>query len=128
MLLREAKIEGEVEWISFERGLSFCDTAKRQAQWYLENNPDEKLPITLNIHVRDVGSKISFLHKVQIKKTIEVTPIRNDIDDYVSPVLCVICRKDLECGWEYAACQKCADEFDYDFSEDDRNFDAANGR
>lgn len=129
MLIREARIEGEVSgWISFERGLTFCDTAKRRAQWYLENNPNAKLPITLKIQVRDVGSKISFLHKVCIKKTIEVTPMRNDAEEYVSPNLCVVCRESLDPNWEYAACKSCADEFDYDFTEDDRNFDAANGR
>lgn len=52
----------------------------------------------------------------------------NDAEEYVSPNLCVVCRKSLDPNWEYAACKSCADELDYDFTEDDRNFDAANGR
>lgn len=112
MILREAKIVGEsYKWTSFERGLTFCDTAKRMAQWYIETR-DPKLPTTLTILVRDKGSDIHFEHRVTIKKSIEVTPIRNDTEDGFLLQSCFICHEKLDEDWDFAACRECVAKFD----------------
>ncbi len=129
MILREAKIDdAQYEWTSFERGLTYCQTAKRMAQWWLQSEDSLSLPKTLKIRVRDVGSELEFMHVVVVRHSIEVTPMRNDEDREAYPNLCVVCRESLDIGWDYAACKKCAEEFDYDFVQDDMNFDSANGR
>lgn len=128
MILREAKIDGfGYDWTSFERGLTYCDTAKRMAQWWLQTSDEISLPKKLHIRVRDVGSTLEFMHEVIVRNHIEVVPKRNDEEPY-GVLSCIVCRQPLNAEWEYAACKKCADELDYDFEEDDRNFDAKNGR
>lgn len=79
MILREAKIDGEsYGWTSFERGLTYCDTAKRMAQWWLQTEKSISLPKTLMIRVRDRGSEIEFMHEVVVRHSIEVIPKRSD--------------------------------------------------
>ena len=131
MIKREARISGDEDfedWMSFGEGLTYCETARRMANWYFLFKKASQLPMQLDVYVRDVGSKTQFIHTVKLSLAIEVIPHRNDDAEEYLGVTCVVCGDVMPANWDYAACKKCGEEFAYDFVEDDRNFDAANGR
>ena len=80
------------------------------------------------MYVRDVGGKTQFLHTVKLSLQIDVIPARNDGGEDYAGMTCIVCHNAMPVEWDHAACKKCCFNFGYDFVEDDRNFDAANGR
>lgn len=128
MLKREARISGDPDfpnWMSFGEGLTYCETARRMANWYYLFKKKSKLPAEVDVYVREVSGKTQFLHTVKLSVQIDVIPARGESCLGRS---CVMCHCDSPDFRNYAACKKCVEEFAYDFVEDDRNFDAANGR
>jgi len=131
MLKRQARISGDPDfsnWMSFGEGLTYCETARRMAKWYYLFKRTSKLPSEVDVYVRDVGGTKQFLHKVDLRLQIEVTPVREDDVEEYAGMTCIVCHDAMPVQWDYAACKECAKKFAYDFVEDDRNFDAANGR
>ncbi len=131
MIKREARVCGDEDfqgWMTFGEGLTFCETARRMANWYYLLKKTSQLPMQVDIYVRDVGSKKQFLHRVDLRLKIEVTPMREDHVEEYAGMTCIVCHNAMPVEWDYAACKECGEEFEYDFVEDDRNFDAANGR
>ena len=128
---REARISGDEDfqnWMSFGEGLTYCETARRMANWYHLFKKTSKLPSEVDVYVRDVGGKTQFLHTVKLSLQIDVIPARNDVGEDYAGMTCIVCYNAMPVEWDYAACKECGEEFAYDFVEDDRNFDAANGR
>lgn len=131
MLKREARISGDPDfpnWMSFGEGLTYYETARQMGNWYYQFNKQRTLPKSLDVYVRDVGGKTQFFHTVSLRLQIDVIPASGDVEHEYSGMTCVICHDAMPMDWDYAACEKCAKSFEYDFEEDDRNFDAANGR
>ncbi len=131
MLKREARISGDKDfqnWMSFGEGLTYCETARRMANWYHLFKKTSKLPSEVDVYVRDVGGKTQFLHTVKLSLQIDVIPARNDGGEDYAGMTCIVCRDAMPVDWDYAACKHCIEVFSYDFVNDDRNFDAANGR
>jgi len=130
MIKREARITGDKDfpnWMCFGEGLTYCETARRMANWYYLFRKSTKLPAKIGVYVRDVGGKTQYVHTINLSLQIDVVPARNDGQVYLG-MTCIICHDAMPVEWEYAACKRCGEEFDYDFVEDDRNFDAENGR
>jgi hypothetical protein len=77
---REARIANDPDfpnWMSFGKGITYCETARRMANWYYLFNKQRHLPRTLQIYVRDVGGKTQFYHEARLSLQIDVTPARS---------------------------------------------------
>ena len=77
MLQREARIVGDEDfpnWMVFREGLSYCEIARRMANWHHLLKKTSKLPSEIDVYVRDVGSKTQFLHTVKLSLQIDVAP------------------------------------------------------
>ena len=81
MIKREAKVCDDPDfpnWMCFGEGLTYCETARRMANWQHLFKKTRKLPSEVAVYVRDVGSKTQFLHTVKLSVQIDVIPVRGD--------------------------------------------------
>lgn len=81
MIKREAKVCDDPDfpnWMCFGEGLTYCETARRMANWHHLFKKTSKLPSEVDVYVRDVGGKTQFLHTVKLSVQIDVIPVRGD--------------------------------------------------